>query len=251
MKILSAFLLTSFFCTQLFSAELKTIRLATYLEPPYSDFKDGQYTGVNLTIIQLFAKKLNKTITYVRCPFARCLSLLKNNGADIVLGIRKTTKRAEFLSYLPEPFYIQYFPLLFFMRKNDEMKIEKYDDLKKLTIGTLRGASYFEPFDHDESLTKVELINYTQLIQLLLKGRIDTFLEREESLAPWIDADVYQNEIKLAHYQFNKAIGSYIAIAKNSALHAELNAFAAMQQTLLDNGEIDALLANKAEEKSN
>jgi len=245
MKILFIVLLTSLFCLQSFSAEQKTIRLATYLEPPYSDFENGQYTGVNIDIIQLLAKKLNKKIIYVRCPFGRCLSLLKNNGADIVLGIRKTTKRAEFLSYLPQPFHIQYFPLRFFMRKGDEKKIEKYDDLRKLTIGTLRGASYFEPFDNDKYLTKVELINYTQLIQLLLKGRIDTFLEREESIAPWIDNDVYQNEVKLAPYQYNKAIGSYIAIAKNSALHTELAAFSAMQKTLLNNGEIDALISKK------
>ena len=219
--------------------------VATYIEPPYSYLVDNKYTGIHVKTILLIAKKMNKQVTFIQCPFARCLSFLENGQADAIIGIRKTEERSKFLTFLDEPFTTQNFPLQFYIRQNSKINISHYSDLSNLRIGTLRAATYFDQFDHDESLNKVEVVNYNQLIQMLLKDRIDTFLEREESVKPWIDHVDYQQKIKLAPYQYNKSVESYIAFSNKSPLIKEIAQFSQVQKQLLNSGEIKALKANK------
>jgi polar amino acid transport system substrate-binding protein len=51
---------------------------------------------------------------------------------------------------------------------------------------------------------------------MLLKGRIDTFLEREETVIPLLTASQYQHKVNVEKYQYNKPINSYIVISKQS-----------------------------------
>lgn len=219
--------------------------VATYIEPPYAYLADNKYTGIHVNTISLIATKMNKRVTFIQCPFARCLSFLENGQADAIIGIRKTAERSKFLTYLDEPFTTQNFPLQFYIRQDSQLNISHYSDLSNLRIGTIRAATYFDQFDHDESLNKVEVVHYNQLIQMLLKDRIDTFLEREESIKPWIDHVDYQQKIKLAKYQYNKSVESYIAFSNKSPLIKEIAQFSQVQKQLLNSGEIKALKANR------
>jgi polar amino acid transport system substrate-binding protein len=228
-----------------YGQQSKMLNVATYYEPPYSYVVDNKYTGIHINIISLLAKKLNKQVTFIQCPFARCLSLLKNGQADAIIGLRKTEERSQFLAYLDEPFITQNFPLRFYIRHDSELDISSYSDLSNLRIGTLRAATYFDEFDHDTSLNKVEVVTHNQLLQMLIKDRIDTFLEREESVKPWIDQVDYQQKIKLAIYSYNKSVDSYIAISKKSPFLKNIDQFSRMQQQLLNSGEIQAFTVNK------
>lgn len=221
------------------------INVATYYEPPYSYVVDDKYAGIHINIINRLAKKLNKRVTFIQCPFARCLSFLENGQADAIIGIRKTKERSQYLTYLDKPFITQNFPLQFYIRHDSELDIAGYSDLTNLRIGTLRAATYFDKFDHDTSLNKVEVVNYSQLIQMLLKDRIDTFLEREESVKPWINHVDYQKKIKLAKYLYNKSVDSYIALSKKSPLIKEIAQFSQMQKQMIDSGEIEVFRTKK------
>ncbi|MDO6444629.1 transporter substrate-binding domain-containing protein [Colwellia sp. 1_MG-2023] len=228
------------------SAENKeTLLVATNIEPPYSYFVDNKYTGINVKIITLLAEKLNLQVKFLHCPFARCLSFLEMGQADAIIGLRKTAERSKFLTYLDQPFSTQTFPLQFYIRQDSDLNITNYSDLANLRIGTLRAATYFDRFDHDNTLNKVEVVNYNQLLQMLLKDRIDTFLEREESVKPWIDNAEYKQKIKLADYLYNRSVDSYIAFSKKSPFSQEVALFSQMQKQLLDSGEIQAIRNNK------
>jgi len=217
------------------------INLATYIEPPYVSLIDGEFIGINIDVIKLLAKKLNKKINYINCPFARCMSLAKDGDVDLVISIKKSAERMKFLTYLDKPYNTQYFPLNFFVKKNSQININHYDDLKDLRIGTIRAALYYDKFDQDHSLNKIEVPTYRQLVQLLLKGRIDTFLEREESVVPWIDKNTYEQQINIANYQHSKSVESFIAISKKSSLIKELSEINKAQDQLINNGDIKAL----------
>ncbi len=217
------------------------ITVAIYLEPPYAKLQENKLQGINVDIIELFAKKLNRKINYLTCPFARCISLLKGGNADMIVGIKQSLEREKYLTFLEQPFHRQDFPLKFYLLKDSPVNITDYDDLAHLRIGTIRGALYFERFDNDKALNKVEVINYSQLIQLLIKGRIDTFLEREESINPWIDRKFYLNNIRLAKYQYGNSVDSYIAISKKSPLMDQLTLLNNTQQQLVDSGMIKAI----------
>ena len=224
------------------------IKVAVVIEPPYIDYNQGKYTGIHVDVLNKLAGELNRDLTYVQCPFARCLSLLKSGEADMFIGLIRTKTREEFLTYIPKPFSTQYDPLQFFVRRNEGIQINKYADLKSLNIGVLRGVSYFTQFDNDSSLNKIELVSYSQMLQMLLKGRIDTFIEREESITPWIDLATYKSKINLANYEYNKGVDSYIAISKKSPWAAKIPELLSAQEKLIAEGQIGNSYSLKSEQ---
>ena len=222
--------------------EQKSVRIAIHTEPPYAESVNGQYVGAHIDILNLITNKLNKRIIYIPCPVARCLILLEEGKADMIIGLRKTSKREQYLAYLPQPYDIQKFPLRFYLRTDSRVKINNYDDLKGLNIGTIRGATYFEAFDNDVSLKKTSVNNYGQLIKMLLKKRIDSFLEREKSVKPWVDRLIYRNNFKFAKYQYDKSVESYIALSRKSPILFEWSEIAKVQAELLSSGAIRRIM---------
>ena len=220
------------------------INMAIYIEPPYADYENGQFYGVNVDIVNLIAKQLNKQVKYTKCPFIRCMSLMETGKVDIIVGIKKTEERARYVSYLNTPYNIQYYPLNFYLLNGSDHTIHTYQDLKNLRIGTIRGALYFDEFDKDTSLSKTTVTTYEQLIQLLLRGRIDTFIEREESVLPWVNNDIYRARFKKAKYQYSTAVGSYIGISKLSPLINDIERINQIQQSLLDAGHIKQVFSS-------
>lgn len=224
------------------SQPLPIINVAMYIEPPFSNIVDGVFVGENIDIANLLAKKLARKTKFIYCPPARCFAFLQNGQADMMVAIRKTESREKFLSYLEPPIKIQHLPLQFYTRADSNIVLDEYQDLLPLKVGVLRGASYFDKFDHDNQLSKVPLINYQQLVDMLLKGRIDTFLEREETITPWIDQDIYKTNIKLAKYSYNEKVGSYVVVSKVSPIRNDIAQLSAALQSLSNNGEIQTIL---------
>lgn len=79
---------------------------------------------------------------------------------------------------------------------------------------------------------------------MLRKKRIDTFLEREESVLPWINKENYNVEFSLAKYQYDEAVASYIGIPKNSKFNDEVDKFSEVLDKLKASGEHKALFAD-------
>ncbi|ARD43864.1 transporter substrate-binding domain-containing protein [Colwellia sp. PAMC 21821] len=221
---------------------LNTIIVATHIEPPFSNIVDGIFIGENIDIAHALAAKLNKKASFVYCPPARCFALLQSGQADMMIAIRKTETRKQFLQYLEPPIKIQKLPLQFYIHADSKIDLNSYEDLHSLNIGVLRGASYFDQFDQDTQLSKIPLTNYQQLVDMLLKGRIDTFLEREETITPWVDQKVYNTQIKIAKFAYDKTVGSYITVSKKSALANETTLLSQALKDLSDKGELQAIV---------
>lgn len=224
--------------------EKPTINIAMHIEPPFSDIVDGEFVGENIEIGKALAAKAGKKAHFVYCPIARCFSLMQAGQADMIIAVRKTALREKFITYLTPPIKIQHLPLRFYIRTSNDIVLDSYEDLQPLRIGVLRGASYFDKFDHDTKISKIPLTTHQQLIDMLLKGRIDTFLEREESITPLVDKNVYLAGIKLAKFSYDKGVGSYIAISKRSPLATEITNLSHSLQALFDNGEMQRIISN-------
>lgn len=242
MHYLYLFILPLLFSPRAEAGTSGTIRLATYLEPPMIDKVNNRYVGKNIEVVKLLAKTLKKKIIYIPCPTARCLSLMRKGQADMMISVRKTPERERYLSFISPPFFTQHFPLRFFINSTNDLHIKNYQDLTRLTIGVIRGSTYFDKFDHDNQLTKVELTSREQLVQMLLKNRIDTFIEREESIVSWLPEPQYKSAFKLASYQYDRSVDSYIAIAKRSPLQQELSHLSDTLSQLVNSGAINKIL---------
>lgn len=219
------------------------ILIATHLEPPFVYLEGETFLGSNVEIAKLLAARMNKTIEFIYCPFARCLAMTREGKADMMLTVLKNEERKGFLSYLEQPVHSLVSPVRFYLKKDNHLTIESYEDLDKLSVGVLRGATYFERFDEDEALTKVAIKSHAGLIEMLLKNRIDTFLGKESSIEVVAEDDVYENEIKMAPYIYNKKSDFYIAISKKSPLNKEVAEFSKALKQLMANGDIDNILA--------
>ncbi|WP_206512342.1 transporter substrate-binding domain-containing protein [Colwellia sp. Arc7-635] len=245
--LIVAYFIALFFITLKAQAKpTKTIIVAMYIEPPFSEIVDGKFIGENIDITNALAAKLGYKTKFVYCPLARCLSFVQSGQADMIIAVRKTAIREKFLHYLEPPIKIQKLPLKFYTLTDNDITLNHYNDLLSLKVGVLRGASYFDQFDHDTQITKVALNNHQQLIDMLLKGRIDTFLEREESILPLVDQKIYSTDINLAKFSYDKGVGSYIAVAKKSSLINEIVDLSKALQHLSHSGEL-ALLLQRSE----
>lgn len=242
-RIVVSFCICLFFVTLRTEAKsTETIVVAMYVEPPFSKIIDGEFVGENINVANALAAELGYKTKFVYCPVARCFAFAQSGQADMIIAVRKTAIREQFLHYLEPPIKIQKLPLKFYTLTDNNITLSHYNDLIPLKVGVLRGASYFDPFDHDQQIAKVALSNHQQLMDMLLKGRVDTFLEREESVLPLVDEKIYSTDISIAKYSYNEDVGSYIAIAKQSPLANEVVKLSTALQRLFDSGELATIL---------
>jgi polar amino acid transport system substrate-binding protein len=219
-----------------------TIMVATHIFPPMVYIENEQFKGKNVEVMRLLAKRMNKNVEFIYCPFARCLLMTYQGQADMMVGIYKTDERQVNLDYVDQPFSSMSTPVRFYLANDSSILLNDYDDLKELSIGVLRGASYFPRFDQDTTLNKVEMTTHKQLIDMLLKRRIDTFLGREISIKTRMPSDIYNNEFKLAPYIYSKKLDSYIVISKKSPLINELPEFKQAYRLMFESGEVSEIL---------
>ncbi|MGJ8693317.1 MAG: substrate-binding periplasmic protein [Thalassotalea sp.] len=219
-----------------------TIVVATHTEPPLVYIKEGEFIGRNVEIAKVLAASIGKKVSFIHCPFARCLSMTKAGKADMMVAINRTEARMAYLDYLAKPFSTDITPVRFYVKADSKLMINKYEDLKGLTVGVLRGAFYFKEFQDDISLNKVEITTHGQLIEMLIKGRIDITLAREISIKSRVPADVYNHKLKLMPYIYNKKNDFYIAVSKKSAAKIDVQKLSHNLDQLLANGEIEKLL---------
>lgn len=225
-------------------AQAETVRVAVYHEPPFAEYKDGKFVGENIDLAHLFAKSINAEVVFLSCPFIRCMSLVKKGEADMIFGVKRTKEREQDFAFLDQPYSIQHFPLQFYTLKSRPIKINSYQDLTGLVVGTIRGSVYYSDFDKDNSLTKVSVTSSQQLLDLLMKERIDTFIEREDSLTPWLKQDIkYQQQIVSNPYSYDKQVGVHLALSKNSFIYQYRDRLSHNLRQFLTNGALDKVLS--------
>jgi len=228
-------------------AETNKLKVAVFLEPPFVDLVANKLVGESIDIAHLLAESIGLTPVFIQCPPMRCLTMVKLGQADMMVGLSKSLTREKYFIYLTPPYLLQHQPLRFFTLKQDNLTIKTLSDLDPLLVGTLRGAIYFPLFDQNKTIKKVELTSRKQMVNMLLKGRIDTFLEREESVLPLLSTSEYQNKFTIADYGYNQPINSYIVISKRSRVKGYANELSQALAKALSDGTINNFrLENRA-----
>jgi ABC-type amino acid transport substrate-binding protein len=193
-----------------------TLKVAIIIEPPFSSLKDGKLIGYNVEVAKFLAKSINLSPVFIQCPFARCISMIEQGKADVMLGLLRSPAREKKLMFIAPSLPLKYKPLRLFTLTDRNITINTFSDLERLIVGTIRGGIYFPQFDQNSSIKKVEFTTRTQLVNMLLKGRIDAFFEREESIRPLLSKQAYLDKISLSTYEYSEPQRYYIVISKNS-----------------------------------
>ncbi|MEE4357021.1 MAG: transporter substrate-binding domain-containing protein [Desulfococcaceae bacterium] len=151
--------------------------IAVYTEWfPYTYQSGESAAGFEIEICRSVLEKMGKEAEYRSLPWQRCLYMLKEGKADLLVSLLKTPAREEY-TYFPEN-HISISKVLFFSRRDSSIRFTgSYEELKGHVIGVISGFSYGNIFDRTDFLKKDESLNTEMLIAKLLKGRYDIAAE--------------------------------------------------------------------------
>tara|TARA_R110002153_G_scaffold13189_6_gene49313 strand:+ start:135 stop:902 length:768 start_codon:yes stop_codon:yes gene_type:complete len=172
--------------------------------------------GLQAKYLRNIAKHMDMEIEIVPMPFARRIREFRKGKLDILVGMQRVDEKQDEVVYI----YPSYETLrhTFFVKKENLSKLQSFDDLKKLSVGVTRHAKYFALFNQEPDLKMVSVSTLKQKVQLLMKGRINTFIHFQESTLPLITRMGLQNDIVLADYQPIEMNDYYVTISQNSPL---------------------------------
>lgn len=207
-------IILSFFSTYSFGQEVLRASVS-------EEFMNGLHTKY----LKNIARHMNMDIEIFPMPFARRVRELRQGNLDIMVGLQREDDNQDEVVYI-SPSY-ETLRHTFFVNKEDLDKLQNFSDLKKLNIGVTRHAKYFEKFNQEPDLIMVPVSTLRQKVELLKKGRINTFVHFQESALPLINKMGLQNDIVLADYQPIEMNSYYVTISQNSPLIAKKHLFEA------------------------
>jgi polar amino acid transport system substrate-binding protein len=199
----------------------KIIRYAVFPAPPYmigADDEQAVMRGIDVAIVQEIARQLGREVVFVRCPWARCLELMKSGEVDLLSSAYKKPEREEYMLYFSRPF-LDKLPIAFYTLKTRPVVIDAYEDIYQLeTVGVLRGASYFQQFDQDAKVKKFEVASQDQLFPMLLAGRLDAIAGYMPTENYRLKMEGYGDKIELSTYVYEEQAFVYMTVSKKSPL---------------------------------
>ncbi|MGI0115372.1 substrate-binding periplasmic protein [Zooshikella sp. RANM57] len=142
--------------------------------PPYQTVEKNNVGGFSTKVVEEVFKRMNvKTNKIKAYPWKRAITMVKTGTADALFSANFTEERTKFAIY-PEETLVDS-PWVMWVREEDNLKYESFDNLLGKKVGLVRGYSYTKDLwefvkKHNiyEEVTKDE-----QNFKKLNSGRID------------------------------------------------------------------------------
>lgn len=193
-------------------------------------------TGLHSKYLKYLSNELSMPVEIKLMPFARKIKAIQAGELDLVFGIQDfNTPTSDTLIYIHPPYYSDASAL--FVRAENKTLVNKYQDLTSLLIGVSERAQYFDLFDNDNSLAKIQLLSLSQKIKLLNSKRIDAFFHNAESTELTLKKMQLGEQIVQANFQPVQKRHYYIAISKSSFLAQRTEQLENIIKKSIDNGE--------------
>lgn len=215
------------------------LRIGTDSWPPFREIKNNQVAGIDDDLWQKLSQRLGFEIQYIRCPWKRCLDLMRAGEIDAMSGLAWRKERAEYIRYI-EPSYYRC-STRFYIRAGDEARFTSKEQLNSLTIGMVRGSAYYPEFDQDDSLQKTQLPQESVLLPLLASGRIDSYIgtdcqaDYELANSPW------SQQLVKAPFNPENNTPLYTGLSKKSPWREQHEHFTQAIREILSNGFQDEI----------
>jgi polar amino acid transport system substrate-binding protein len=191
--------------------------------------------GLHAKYLRYIAAQLKLKLEIVPMPFARRIVALTSGQIDIMVGMQRENDDVDQVIYL----FPSYETLRhsFFVVKDRGTQLNDFADLSKLNIGVTIHAKYYQRFHEQTDLALISVSTLKQKVELLLKGRIDTFIHYEESAMPYIQQQGLQEKIGLAPYQPTEYNEYFFTISAKSQLFPYQEKLQKIIQAGFDHGD--------------
>lgn len=157
--------------TPLFANE-RVVRIVNSPWQPYFADELPHHGMVGEIITQAYQSS-GFTVQFMQVPWPRAMKWIAIGKADAAATAYYTPARAKLFQF-SQPYMTS--PVVIFKKKNDFIQWESIRDLMGYDIGIISGNSYSLSFDTADELQKHIFYDETQLLKVLVKGRVDMVL---------------------------------------------------------------------------
>ncbi|WP_416306850.1 substrate-binding periplasmic protein [Neptunicella sp. SCSIO 80796] len=191
--------------------------------------------GLHAKYLQLIADKMEMKLDLYPMPFARRVVALKSGQIDLMVGMQRESNIQDEVIYI----YPSYEKLrhTFFVLKEQQHQLKQFEDLQQMTIGVTIHAKYYQRFNQQADLALIAVSSLRQKIDLLMKGRIDSFIHYQESTIPVLKSMALDGEIVKSDYQPTEYHPYYVTISEKSVLFPLKAKLSTVIRTATENGE--------------
>lgn len=180
---------------------------------PEMTISEELYGGPIAEIVETALEKMGHTVHWKDVPWDRSITDAKKGSVDI---LPRHSMNSERVTYL-HPILLGYEEreVYFYIRPNLDIDIKSYNDLKNFKIAVLREVFYFDKFNSDNSLNKIDVTSFDQITEMLKNGRVDIAITQRIS---GLDEIERITGVKRASYVESFLDGRYLSIPKKSPL---------------------------------
>jgi len=197
------------------------------------------FSGIDIDIIGILERELGIKIEIQRHPWARALEMLRNGQADFCTGAAYTAERAQFMEYVPTSYFVV--QPVFYAPKGQAGSVKSYGDLKGKMIGQSIDSFYFEPYNSDTSLKKLDLPTEKQVLLMLSLGRIDLGIGTEPNISYDVSISGYRSQLVRVDWIPVAHTDLFFAFSKKSSGVSLIPRVDAVLKRMLADGTIEKI----------
>lgn len=201
-----------------------------------------QATGPVIELVNLWLRQNNLTARFTHAPWIRSINDAREGKADILLRHSMPPERELFLHPILTGFERRIVNFLY--PSNNKIELTNYSDLYAYEIGATRGSFYFEQFDNDPRINRLNINSNEALLNLLEKNRIPLVITHDVR----IFNDIAKRKglppeqiFKVASFHFSTLNGRYFSLAKKSPYAPFYNTLNCSMIKLRKSGEVDQI----------
>ncbi|MGG5872371.1 substrate-binding periplasmic protein [Pseudomonas peli] len=200
--------------------EPPALLVMTDIWPPFRMQEgDGALSGLDIDLLDQLSQRTGLRFEVQRAPWARGLAALQSGKADLMTGLAKTPEREGYIHYLQQPYYAC--APRFYAAPAQAKALQRYNQLASLTIGHVLESAYFEPFDSDQQLRKTAVNTENQLLEMLVRGRLQTVIGTDCQVDYELRDARWNGRIAKAAFQPEARTDLYIGFSRQRGLQAQ------------------------------
>ncbi len=219
----------------------KNIKVAIAHWPPWKIIDNGKFSGIDIDILKAIeAKSDSIKFSFTECPWKRCVEMIRTGDVDLITSFVKKPDREEFTHYIKPP-YVSSRAIFFYVHKDGGLAINKYEDLYKYTVGTVKGRAYFKRFDDDTKINKVAVPLEGQLLKMLESKRLDVVIGHDLVYDHLIIKNGLYGKFKKAAFSATTQRDAYIAMSIKSDSQDAIPLISSILSKMINSGEINLI----------
>ncbi|QEL57228.1 substrate-binding periplasmic protein [Chromobacterium paludis] len=241
MKKLIALLLLAL-CSQSALAAPELVLAYSVFEPWKRLDAHGLPAGPYADIVRELARRLKLPLRFAHCPLSRCLAMMEQGRADLMIGVRPTPERSRYLDFL-EPAFANGDHLAFYQRSDDNSVIARYEDLHARRVGVSEGVSYTPRFDGDAQLRRDASPGMESGFRKLAQGRVDVLIVNSSQGRELAARPEFAGKVKRAVLTLDDHHPNRLALARRSPLQPQKTRIQQALRGMVADGTIARLLS--------